>query len=397
MRKVQAISILIVITLLASGLMLARPATARPLGAPTNPGTTGMVAWWTMNETSGTRADSYGSNNMTANNNPGYVTGVVGNAIDFVRSSSQSLSLADNASISLGGDVDATFGAFVSIKVTNVQMYFISKYRLGDNNREYLLSYDTALNRFKCTFSTNGAAVTTVTAAALGAPATSTWYLVVCRHDNVNNSISIRVNGLTPDSQTFTHGGIYDGAAALYMGSTDGGGNLLDGYMDMVFMYKRLLTIDELDWLYNSGSGRQYCEVASNCPTATPTVTQTPTVTNTATATSTSTSTATVTHTPLPHTATITSTPTITNTPTETATETATATETPTITATPTITNTPTITATVTQTLVPSEYQRNYTLGDMSIFLTLLCLAGVVLVFGLAYFANRILSKPAGT
>jgi len=344
--KNRTIAITILTIIIASLLGVAIvPAQARPLQAPTNPGTTGLVSWWSMDETSGVRYDSFGTNNLSDNNTVGYVTGVNGNAANLIRANTESLSIADNNSLDADGDTDFSYGGFIQLNVNNVQQYFIAKYRFGDNNREYLLSFDSALNRIKCTMSTNGAAITTITSSSLGAPSTGVWYFVVCRHDATNNQISIRVNSLTLDTTPFAHGGIYAGTAALYLGSTDGGGSVLDGYLDMIFLYKKLLSTDEMDWLYNSGNGRAYCEVAANCPTATPTITMTPTITETPTLTSTPTNTATVTptHTNVP--------PTITSTPTDTATMTATVTET----VTPTVTSTLTVTPTIEPTHYPGE------------------------------------------
>ena len=59
-------------------------ADAAPLRLPSNPGTTGLVSYWALDETSGTRYDSHGSNDLTDNNTVGYTTGVQGNAADFI-------------------------------------------------------------------------------------------------------------------------------------------------------------------------------------------------------------------------------------------------------------------------------------------------------------------------
>ena len=40
----------------------------------------GLVSWWSMDETSGTRVDSHGSNNLTVASADSYGTGKVGNS-----------------------------------------------------------------------------------------------------------------------------------------------------------------------------------------------------------------------------------------------------------------------------------------------------------------------------
>jgi hypothetical protein len=56
-----------------------------------------------------------------------------------------------------------------------------------------------------------------------------------------------------------------------------------DVKLDEIAYYNRALTADERERLYNSGNGREYCEVAGTCATPTPTLTHTFTPTATAT------------------------------------------------------------------------------------------------------------------
>ena len=67
-----------------------KPAAAAPSGD--NPGTANLVGDWSMDETSGTRADSHGTNNLTDNNTVGSTTGVISNAASFVSANSEYLS-----------------------------------------------------------------------------------------------------------------------------------------------------------------------------------------------------------------------------------------------------------------------------------------------------------------
>ncbi|MBU0513002.1 MAG: hypothetical protein KJ638_15045, partial [Chloroflexi bacterium] len=46
----------------------------------------GLVAWWSLDETSGTRYDSHGGNHLSDNNTVGYSTGKQGNSANFERS-----------------------------------------------------------------------------------------------------------------------------------------------------------------------------------------------------------------------------------------------------------------------------------------------------------------------
>src|SRR5690606_5066683 len=77
--------------------------TTTPTAAPSaNPGTTGLVSWWTLGETSGTRYDSHGTNHLTDNNTVGSALGKLGGiSAQFVAANIESLSINDNASLSL--------------------------------------------------------------------------------------------------------------------------------------------------------------------------------------------------------------------------------------------------------------------------------------------------------
>ena len=67
----------------------------RPYSLPWSSGSsllTGLVSWWNLDETSGTRADSVGSNHLTDVNTVGYAAGKIGNAASFVAANNETLS-----------------------------------------------------------------------------------------------------------------------------------------------------------------------------------------------------------------------------------------------------------------------------------------------------------------
>jgi hypothetical protein len=389
----KTIAILLIIATLTAGIAIVPAVDAAPNQTPTNPGTAGLVSWWSMDETSGTRYDSYGTNNLTSNNSVGYGQGLILNSASFIRSNDQYLSV-NNSSLAVG-DIDFSIGMFVKLSSKNVEQQLFSKTVLGNNIREYYIEYYNVADKFYFCYSSNGTSVS-----ALDANQTNiqlnTWYFIYAWHDATNNITGISVNDLTPHTANYSLG-VYAGTAPLIIGKGISNTNdfSLDGYLDNVFFYKKVLTEDERAWIYNNGAGRSYCEVANNCATATPTVTNTATVTATPTITDTATSTNTSTPT---QTATITETAVPTNTPTQTATVTETPTETATITLTPTITATATITSTPTITPTPSDRDafvlssgnyltvfKSMTYGEIAV-VTIVALALIIL---LIYFISR--------
>lgn len=407
MRTIRIISILMLIAVLIG--LSALPGNAAPLNTPVNPGTTSLISWWVLGETSGTRNDSHGTNHLTDNNTVTYTTGMYGNAALMTRANQESLSRSDNASLSTG-NIDYTIGLWTNLTSGSLTQYFISKYGPTTQGEYYVRTTTANAVEFNIVNTSGSPVAVTSPAITVGA-----WTFIVVWHDSVNNTINIQIDNGTVTSASHSAGS-NDGNGAFYIGSISAAQNTtLNGAIDEVFFYKRVLTADEREWLYNSGSGRTYADLTA--PTATPSFTPTntltstntftpepPTATFTFTPTFTATNTATATE---PPTATYTFTPAITNThtftPTFTATNTATATRThtptntatieptntftPTVTFTPTITNTPTITFTPTITNTPGptrtpsgDESKLITYGDTATVtaISLLCLVVVL-------------------
>lgn len=396
------ISLLFASSLIAALLSVAFMPPPVPL-YDTNPGTSGLVSCWDLNEASGTRFQNAGSgsNDLTDNNTVTQNTGLVGNAAQFTAANLETLSKADNASLDPGtNSFTATlwvyFDSFESANVT-----ILSKYGAA-GNRSYIIEHTFGSNRMNFSVSSDGTALHTVTANNFGAVPLSTWTFVAVWYDASNSQIGIRVNNSTPNTTSHS-GGIYDGNAAFKLGAylTE----YMSGRIDTTNYWSRLLNSSEIDWLYNSGSGRACADIQD--PTATPTNTLTPTPTYTLTPTSTATYTLTPSNTPT-DTPTATLTPSLTPTWTLTPSDTPTNTLTPTETLTPTPTYTPggpTITPTFTVTPSPTidfcvygivddgtDYciRRTFTYGEMAITGAVLFLGSIV---GLAVIVQYLVPK----
>lgn len=235
-----------------------------------NPGIAGLVAWWRLNESSGARADAHGGNALTDNNTVAAAAGVHGQAADFEADNSEYLSRADNAALSLG-DIDATLGAWARLESKGATRTLFSKFESSGNQREYRLIYDSALDRFVWSVSSDGTSggEVTVRADALGSPATNTWYFLIVWHDAAGNQLGIQANNGAGNTAGHS-AGIFNGTAAFRIGAAGGPSQFMDGRVDEVFLYKRLLTTDERTWLYSSGAGRHYLDVAHPMPLPVP-------------------------------------------------------------------------------------------------------------------------------
>lgn len=216
---------------------------------------TNLIAYWKLDETSGTRNDSVGSNHLTDNNTVTSAAGIISNAAEFLAANSEFLSIADNTDLSTG-DIDFTISFWVYFNATTPAA-LVGKWETSAN-REYAVYLESNVINFSV--STSGVSISgTVTAAALGLPSTGTWYFVVAWHDSINNTLNIQADNATPESTAYSSG-VVERAAAFKIGTLYDSPGVYDfsGRIDEVGFWKRVLTTDERSALYNSGNGLAY-------------------------------------------------------------------------------------------------------------------------------------------
>lgn len=224
-----------------------------------------LVSFWELEEASGSRVDAHGSNHLTDVNTVTQSPGKVGNAAQFTAANGEYLSIADNAALSMT-DTDFAIAGWVRLN-TKANEVIAAKYRTNTNSREYLLYYaasDGATQRFIFIVSANGISTAAVVANNFGEPATGTWYFVVAWHDSVANTINIQINNGTANSTAHTTG-VFNGTDDFRIGALYASSPIYfwDGRIDQLGIWKRTLTATEKTWLYNSGNGRSYAEVAA--------------------------------------------------------------------------------------------------------------------------------------
>lgn len=281
--------------------LVVQVAHARPLLALT----TSLSGYWTLNETSGVRADSLGTSNLSDNNTVGATTGVLGNAARFVAVNSEYLSHSDNATLSTG-NVDFSFAYWVNFRSGSAQVVLHKGYTSAADNLEFYADYNTlSANKIRWIVGTqlSGGNYAYVESDAIS---NNTWVFVVMWHDAANNQIGISINNGTPNTASWA-GGAVDTTHPFFIGVD---GNFSTGFgdfdLDELGFWKKVLTAQERTDLYNAGVGCTYdfagCDTGLFTPTPTATATSTPgpTATSTSTPVPSSTPTATPTLVPTP-------------------------------------------------------------------------------------------------
>lgn len=216
--------------------------------------TNGLVSFWKFN---GDGNDSVGISNMTGLNSPSYDTGVVSQATLLAQASSQAW-YRQNATEISRGDNSYSFSVWFYKTAVNEQGIF-GKYISAVNGEFYLRSLNGGALLYRCVGNTG----TSKSASSTATINNSTWYHVYCYYDQPNHVVGIRVNDTTEDT-TSTVGWVHNGyqSANFAMGCRDNGSggyqNFLDGKIDCVGLWGRLLTPTEVTSLYNAGTGLEY-------------------------------------------------------------------------------------------------------------------------------------------
>lgn len=219
----------------------------------------GLAAYWKLNEVSGSRADSLGSVNLTSNNGVSQALGKVSTAADFTTSSAQFLS--SNSSVMQVGNASFTFaGWFYLDSSTTTQMIFGKDSGVA-GQREYRLRYNSANWHTDFQVYRSPDVPVTVTDNVIGSISGSYWNFVVVWYDASLGTINIAINNNSPASlavggplQTTTNGSLFTVGSRQFPGAE----SYLDGRVDELGFWKRVLTAQERSDLYNSGTGNTY-------------------------------------------------------------------------------------------------------------------------------------------
>ena len=212
-----------------------------------------QISYWTLDEASGNRADSVGANTLVETSGTiAALMAKVNDGADFELADSEFFEVADNPALSTG-DIDFTLAGWVKLESEGTYQDLVSKYDAG-NKAEYSLYYNKGQDRF--VFEIYNAAGQKVGSVNNGTAVTpGIWYYIVVWHDSVNDVVGMQVNNGAANTGATT-GTPTDTTANFRMGAdTAAETTFLDGMMDEWGFWKRLLTQQEKDKLYNNGNG----------------------------------------------------------------------------------------------------------------------------------------------
>lgn len=217
---------------------------------------TSLIAWWDMDETSGTRNDSHGVNHLTDNNTVGSAAGKISNAADFEAGNSEYLSIADNAALSPTGSM--TISSWINFEtVPGGAQTIIGK--IGDAtapNYAYRLYIEPPTDGLY--FNLKNSAGTDGSKNYNWSPSAGVWYHIVAVFDATNSLVSFYINGALVSRQSTAISDLRDTPSQFEIGATSNFGNYFDGLIDETAMWSRALHYGDVLDLYNGGTGITY-------------------------------------------------------------------------------------------------------------------------------------------
>lgn len=221
---------------------------------------TNLISYWHMNAGTGaTRTDSQGTNHLNdaGATDVNSAAGLIGNAAVFNNSTSQKLEKADNSTLDFAAGTDATFSVWVKFDDFASNALVFAKNTNADNQREYNLVYHTGLDAllwqvFDGTGSpqTNHARVGIPTAQLTAGQ----WHNIVCWYDATSREIGIRLDDSSQTTASIS--GAFAGNSNFSVGLYGDNIQPMQGQIDELAFWKRLLTPAEKTALYNAGNGQ---------------------------------------------------------------------------------------------------------------------------------------------
>ena len=211
-----------------------------------------LVSWWSMDEASGTRSDSHGSNDLAAVNAPRRITGKLGGAVRIVSADSQYLTAPDDDTLSTGGSF--TWMGWVRLSRLGGFEHLVYKWNFATQN-EYIVRVHPS-GYLEMVLSNDGTNIALwQNATTFGALAIDTWYCFAGWHDAENNLAGLSINGVE-DTFAYSSGVHYNSTAPLVVGNPFWANIDLDE-----LVYAKHARADFRTWFYNGGDGRSYSDV----------------------------------------------------------------------------------------------------------------------------------------
>lgn len=225
--------------------------------------TENLVSHWKLDEESGTRLDSHGSNHLSDNNTVTSVAGKLGNAAEFVAVNAERLSIDDNADLSLGADSAFSVVCWAYCIEDGSISYDRAlaghgKTMPGGTGMAWALDYTASATNRRLQFNVSNGTASALAEIQSNPLGDEGWHLIIGWHDPDADKVCIQIDNGTPD-ETDWSGGTMDATTGFCIGRWGTqSAYRWNGGIDSFSFFKRVLTSGERSALWNSGNGLDY-------------------------------------------------------------------------------------------------------------------------------------------
>lgn len=216
----------------------------------------GLVAHWKLDETSGSRADSFGLNALTDVATVGTTTGKFGNAGAFLASASESFSITNPTEFE--GYSRFSVNMWIRPTATGLsgERMLMSRWQHSVNNQFMLTIGATTIGAYMGHTTCNN--FNYDSGSAVHGMSAGTWYMVTFVFNA--GRMTYYVNAVNLGNSTHTATSIQNCAADFHIGARHAAiaGDWYDGDGDEMSFWKRALTDADVKALYRSGEGMTF-------------------------------------------------------------------------------------------------------------------------------------------
>ena len=220
-----------------------------------------LGSWWEMNEASGTRYDSVGSNHLTVVGTVSTGTGVRGGgdvAAAFAGAGALTVNSHDSLNVATTTLTHCIFGWVYYNNHTGTQAA-VAKWDASSNPA---LAYGI-FNQSGMVYAYNGGS--TYYSATAAAPSAGTWQFTVLWRDPADGKVRLQINDGTITASAVSSTPNPSNGHQLGFGQAgSSASSRLNGRVQRFGYIKgAFLSATERTWLYNGGAGRTYAELAA--------------------------------------------------------------------------------------------------------------------------------------
>jgi len=216
-------------------------------GSSASPLLTDLLSYWKMDETTGDRVDSHGSNDLSVVGTVGYAVGKLGNAVTCTGTANY---LTKNPATVNVNPAGFTVWGWIQL-AADARTYVIAGPN-GANTRWYLGYFGSNAWRF---YVYDSSLASDSISAITQAPTLNAWYFLCGRYNPTTKKAELRLNASAWALGAALGTGPTTDSNNLKVAGNNASGNC---NIDSVGIANRYYSDAEVDELYNSGNGLEY-------------------------------------------------------------------------------------------------------------------------------------------